>query len=543
MPHHKSCPFFGYGVCFSLRNTAEDCHSFSEATIQACNNSESVQFSCGLQHKNVTQNYIYLLRKSQQTCSSRNMETEVKSEADFRDFLDEHVRWNISFFVVDESNERCLNLYKLNMSSNSQLHTECYEEMDMFGTTHCGCNYTDEEEKQNLLRKTSSGFMILGVISLIGNITVIFIEVRALIQKHLVAKEKTVYRVLILNLSISDLLMGIYITLFSIIIQFNELLDFNMIPELCHFFGVISVLSSEISVTVLVLICLYRWVGIAYPYKEIGLKELKIIIALMWIIWLIVAFIPALSVDLTGFTFIDGIQFLDKPRHYMLFYRALEFFQHISNGSSNNNVSQVIPVFKKLIQYNNRDLLHTLLNHSGILKDNAYNYLGYYSYDGSCSLRTFITTPFSDQYYTLCILFYNLFAFIFIFIACIVICKHLAKNVKMVKQNCRTVSEQRLSENNKIYLRLFLVIVTDFLCWVPICVTALYFYFKDPYDSDGNSSEHVNCNDKMSTFYSMSVAVLVLIPINSVINPYLYSWHNWKKVLKKCKNFVCKKLM
>ena len=461
---------------------------------------------------------------------------EVNSEADFRDFLDEHVRWNISFFVLNKTNKASSNLCKLNMTSNSALHAKCYEEKDIFQTIYCDCNYTAGMEKQKDLCKTSSVFMVLGVISFIGNITVIFIEVRALIRKRSVAKEKTVYRVLILNLSISDLLMGFYLTFFPITFQFDELLEFNKIPELCHFFGVISVLSSEISVTVLVLICLYRWIGIAYPYKIIRLKELKIIISLMWIIWLIVALIPALSVDLIGFMFTDGIQFLNKSMHHIKFDKALKLFKYISNGSSNNNVSQVKDVLKKLVQYDNRDLLHTLLNHSGLLKDNDFNYLGYYAYYYSCTLRTIITTPFSDQYYTLSILFYNFLAFIFIFIACIVICKHLAKNAKNVEQNGRTINEKKLSENNKIYFHLFLVIVTDFLCWIPICVTAFYYYF-----SDHMSSESENC-EMASTFFKMSCAVLVLMPINSVINPYLYSWNLWKKLLKKCKNFVCQKL-
>ena len=521
---------------------------FLEATIQARSNSECVQFSC-----DVTQNNTYLFcrqQKSQQTNSSRNMEeklAKVNSKAEFRDFIDEHVRWNISIFV-DKSNEACSqatkheNFYKLNVTSNSQPHPQCYIKANIFEATDCFCNYTADEEKRKLLRKASSVFMILGVISLIGNITVIFIEVRALIQKHSVATEKTIFRVLILNLSISDLLMGFYITFFPIALQFDGLLESNEIPELCNFFGVISVLSSEISVTVLVLICVYRWVGIVYPYKRVRLKVLKNVISIMWIVWLIVALIPALSVDLIGLIFKDGVQFSDDPKHDIIFNRALELFKHISSGLSTNNVSQVIPVLGKLVRYDNRDLLHTLLNNSGILQYNDFNYFGYYSYYYSCTLRTFITTPFSDQYYTLLILLYNFLAFIFISVACIVIYKHAAKNAKIVEQNGQTVNEQKLSENNEILRRLLFVIVTDFLCWIPICVTAFYFYLENSYHSFGQSSQRKNCKTKFSIFVDMSFAVLALMPINSVINPYLYSWRVWKQFLKKCKSFVCKKL-
>ena len=517
---------------------------------------ECVQFSCELEDSNITQNntelqstvqnstYLFCRqREIQRSNSSKTIEeklAKLNSHTDFRDFLDEHVRWNISFFVIDKSIETCSNLPKSSKSSNPQLYPQCYNEKNMFETTYCGCKYTTKEDKiREFLQQIFTVFLVLGVISLIGNITVIFTELRALIRKRSVAEEKSVYRVLVLNLSISDLLMGFYLTFFPLTFQFNELHEFNMIPELCHFFGVVSVLSSEISVTVLVLICLYRWIGIAHPYKIIRLKRLKIVVAFMWIIWLIVALIPALRVDLIGFIFTDGIQFSDKPMHFIIFDKALALFKHISNGSRNNNVSQVKPVLKKLVQYKSRDLLHTFLNQLGILNDNGFNYLGYYSYHSSCTLRTFITTPFSYQYYSLSILFYNFFAFIFISIACIVICKNVAKTAKIVEQNGQTVNKQKLRENIQIYRRLLLVIVTDFLCWIPISVTAFYFYFEYQYSSE--LSKFMSCNTK-STFYYMPLVVLILMPINSVINPYLYSWHIWKKVLKKCKNFVCKKL-
>ena len=509
---------------------------------QAFDNSECVQFSCDPKRGKMKQDYTYMFcrqRKLHKTNSLRNIKaklTEIHSEADFRDILNEYIQWNISSFVVNESIENCSKITKSNANRIRQLPPECYEKKDMFDKTYCGCKDSSEEKKRKFFRKSSHVFMILGVISLIGNITVIFIEVRALIQKHSVATEKSLYRVLVLNLSISDMLMGFYFTFFPITLQFDKLFEFNKIPELCNFFGVISVLSSEVSVTVLVLICVYRWIGIVYPYRAIRLKVLKTIIVVMWIVWLIVALLPALSVDLVGFFFTEGIQFSNKSQSYIFFHRALKLFKYISRGASNNTVSQVIPVFRKLVDYNSPDLLYTFLNHSGIFKDDDFNYRGYYSYYYSCTIRTFIDTTFSHQYYTISILLYNFFAFIFISIACFVIYKQLARNEKSIKQNSLSEKERKLIENRKIYRRLVLVIVTDCLCWIPICVIAFSFYFESLFRSKDKST----C-DKAEKF-AMSCLVLVLMPINSLINPYLYSWHIWKKLLKKCKAFFLKKL-
>ena len=496
---------------------------------------ECVQLSCDRKHKNTTKNNTLFCRQSRRptTYTLKNMEEALKkinSEADFRTFLDEYVHWNVSFSKINQSIEKSYDCSKSATNSNLQQFYECYKSMDRF--PNCSNNQTPGKEERKFLNKISSVFMISGVISLIGNITVIFIEVRALIRKRSVAEEKTVYRILILNLSISDLLMGFYITFFPITLQFDELPEFNKIPELCNFFGVISVLSSEVSVTVLVLICFYRWIGIVYPFKTIRLKVLKTIIVVMWIVWLIIALLPALSVDLIGFFFIDGIQLSNKSKPHIIFHRVLKLFEHIFSGANKNTLGHVIPAFRKLVDFNSSDLLQTFLNHLGILKNNDFNYLGYYSYDNSCTLRTFITTSFSHQYYTLCILFYNFLAFTFISIACIVISKQLARNEKSVEQNGLSVNEQKLIENKKIYRRLLFVVITDCLCWIPICVIAFSIYFKNLYQSKGKR----DCSTK-SIQLALTGIVLVLMPINSIINPYLYSWHIWKKLLKKCKTF------
>ena len=497
--------------------------------MQDCGQCECVQFSCDQKHTNTL-----LCRQSRTptTCIFENMKealTKVNSEAHFRASLDEYVQWNVGFTIFNQSIEESYNCSKLATSRNLKQFVKCYKSMRM----PQNCSHTSKEERK-CSGKTSAVFMIFGVISLIGNITVIFIEVRALIRKRLVAKEKSVYRVLILNLCISDLLMGFYITFYPINLQFHKLITSNKIPELCNFFGVISVLSSEISVTVLVLICLYRWVGIVYPYKTIRLKVLKIVVIVMWIIWLIVALLPALSVDLIGLFFTDGIKLLNEKKGDISFSRLLELFEHISNGASDNTVSHVTPILKKVVDYNSPDLLQTFLIHSGILKDNDFSYLSYYSYHHSCTLRIFITNRLSHYYYSLSILFYNFLAFIFISISCIVIFKQLARNKKSMDPNGLTVNEQKLIENRKIYHRLLLVIVTDCLCWIPICVIAFSFYFRNLYQLKGNKC------DKTSEKFALSCVVLVLMPINSLINPYLYSWHIWKKLLKKCKTFFVK---
>ena len=507
---------------------------------------ECIQLSCGLKHRKMLQDknktyFFCLQRRNRTTDPSTNVEAElnkVNSEADYRQFLHEHIQWKTSFLVVNNSNETCAKFLGSKISSNNlQLFPECHEKRDMFEETYCSCNHTVDDEKRNYLLNLSNLFVLLGTISVIGNITVFFIEARALIQKPSIAKEETVCRVLVLNLSTSDLLMGIYLTVFPLSRKFIE---GRPIPKLCSFLGIISVLSSEISVTVLVLICLYRWIGIAYPYKVIRLKVLKIVIAVMWINWLIIASLPVLSVDLIGFIFIDGIRFSDtcKSQRDIRFDQALRLFICISNGNSSNAVSHAIPVFKKLANYNSQGLLNTTLSHLGMIKEyDKFHYVGYYSYPRLCTSYVFANTPFSHQYYSLIILFYNFIAFIIILIAYIVIWKKISKSANLNRQSANA---QKVTENTKIYRRLFLVIFTDFLCWFPVCVIAFYFYFNDLYGWEEILPDFRDCPKNRKKFFSL-ISVSVLIPINSVVNPYLYSWFTWKQLLKKCKTFCARR--
>ena len=501
---------------------------------------ECIRFPCGLKRRKTSQNKTYLFclqRRNRTTDFSTNVKAElnkVNSEADYRQFLHEHIQWKTSFFVVNNSNETCTKFLGWKISChNPRLSPQCYNKKEMFEETHCGCDYTVNDEKRELFHHIFYLFILLGTISVIGNITVFFVEARALIKKRSIAKEEKVYRVLVLNLSISDLLMGIYLTVFPLK---KECL--KIMPKLCSFLGIISVLSSQISVTVLVLIGLYRWIGTAYPYKVIRLKVLKIVIAVMWIIWLIIASLPVLSVDLIGFIFTNGIRFSNKSQHDIKFHQALRLFKHISNGFTSNAVSHAIPVFKKLANYNSQGLLNTTLSHLGMIKEyDKFHYVGYYSYRSLCTINVFANTPFSHQYYSLIILFYNFIAFIIILIAYIVIWKKISKSAN---QNCQSANAQKATENTKIYRRLFLVIFTDFLCWFPVCVIAFYFYFNDLYGWEEILPDFRDCPRNRKKFFSL-ISVSVLIPINSIVNPYLYSWFTWKQLLKKCKTFCARR--
>ena len=124
---------------------------------------------------------------------------------------------------------------------------------------------------------------ILGLFALLSNFGVLFH------RYHTKEKENKVQLLLISNLSISDMIMGVYM----IIISSADLYYKRMFPSelwrvsfACKFAGTLSVLSSEASVFFVTMISVDRLIGIRYPFStyRIGTKTSRILSLVLWLI-------------------------------------------------------------------------------------------------------------------------------------------------------------------------------------------------------------------------------------------------------------------
>ena len=77
---------------------------------------------------------------------------------------------------------------------------------------------------------------------------------------------------------------------------------------------------------------------------------------------------------------------------------------------------------------------------------------------------------------------------------------------KVRSKTINNCSEKRSENDKKLLIRVFLIITTDVACWLPIIVLSYASYFGYPIP------------DVMHPISS-----IVLLPINSLINPILYS--------------------
>ena len=106
---------------------------------------------------------------------------------------------------------------------------------------------------------------ILGLTALVGNLFVILTRV-------IVKEDNKVHSFLLTNLAISDLLMGVYLLIIAIKDAqwqgeyFKHDFDWRS-GTTCAFTGVLSMVSSEVSVLMLTLITTDRLICIVFPFK------------------------------------------------------------------------------------------------------------------------------------------------------------------------------------------------------------------------------------------------------------------------------------
>ena len=114
--------------------------------------------------------------------------------------------------------------------------------------------------------------------------------------------------------------------------------------------------------------------------------------------------------------------------------------------------------------------------------------------------------------YSLAIISVNFVCFIAIAVGYIMMFDRSRKSQLKVKSN------RREKADSKMQRRISRIIITDFMCWIPICIMA-----------------YVKC----AGYYVDDVAYIVsaglLLPINSAFNPLLYS-PLLDKLIEKCKS-------
>ena len=428
--------------------------------------------------------------------------------------------------------------------------TKCYTNINdrVFRDGICSsCECPNNNKLKDQFMKTYCGlFVVMGIIAIFGNSVVICNETKTLIKsfKKSVVKERKIYSYLILNLCLADLLMGVYILVLPIAFKF-DFLD----VYLCTALGIISTTSIQVSATVLIMISAYRLYGVVKPYRLVHYKLTLAMMCVSWAFWFFVTSIPVLKWDILGISFLRRVKF-DSIKFPMNLSKMVNAFEFLVNVINKNNFTDVISVMDSVVNHTNVDVLLQTIDSFGFvdIDQESYDVVGYYFKGGACTVDFQINYSKNWKYFSISLLAFNVNAFAFIFIACLVTIRHISFSGKKPFFSCKTncfkfpqanevqdlnnsqaFDRKTKSENKKVYLRLLLVVMTDFICWIPICTICIFYLIRSISITDCKM-----CEPKEFRLW-FSTVVAVLIPLNSVINPYIYSYKMWKRLYFRLK--------
>ena len=367
--------------------------------------------------------------------------------------------------------------------------------------------------------------MICWLVGMLAMLLNCFTMVRGMTSLKLCETENLMISKLLMTLvAFGDFLIGLYMVILSVydsIIHGKEFCRHQakwLTGTPCRLLGVISTLGSQISLFTMTVLSVIRMYGLTFKALRVpGPINKKSIMRVVSIAILIitaasaVAFtplIPSLE-DL----FVQGmyydpaykvfIGFPNKERHVNV---LKAYYRH----SRTSNVS----LFTKDMSWKEIgemvDGMFTA-DHGKLTRQPVH----FYGNDGVCLFKYFVRTDdarrsrkTSDNKYTQndpvvwTMLIVNFLCFIIISVCYIIIACETRKSSKRSGQQD---NPERLRDERAIQRKIFIIIATDFLCWVPfLAISALHYL------------QQIDASDQYVTF-----AMLVL-PLNSVINPLVY---------------------
>ena len=339
-----------------------------------------------------------------------------------------------------------------------------------------------------------AAFWIIGFIVLLGNAWVV-VDTAKFLNKQTVLDFARFQRVIILNISIADFIMGIYlVTIAALSLSFSGIygsVDREWRSSLrCSIIGSLSVISSESSCFFMVVLTAFRLNKICKPFLSLNSSLIfwKLSIIATWLLSICLSIIP-----------IAG-----EASSYFVYSISFSSRFHENGSIKVAQLKKFMCRYAILSKTTVKDFGSELESVKMFLKTNLPDSLpvqmfGYYGETSVCMPRFYVESGEPSWEYTFLLITVNLLCFILIAVSYL---KIYWRSNKSSAKVCCTGSEQQAIRMQK---RIARIIATDFCCWIPICIMA-----------------YVRLGVMYSNFVYQFTAVF-LLPINSVINPFLFS--------------------
>ena len=337
---------------------------------------------------------------------------------------------------------------------------ECYVSEDIH------CTATDDRSPFLTCDRLLSDRILVVVMWLIG-LNAIGGNIFVLSQKQKKTGKNKVQTFLLCNLAVSDLLMGVYMLLIaSADISFGEY--FPMHAEAwrsgitCRIAGTISILSSEASVFFVTLISIDRYLHIRYPLSRRTLtkKSSAVVVCILWISSLTLGIVPS---SLAG----------KSDRFY-----------------TNSHVCIGLPLSKLHVYKTYHDM----------------NWKEICSADGICYWKQPVESEYVGEVNGM--IFASIMFLGLNFLCYLVILMCYVEIVRIVFRSSRRAGlTTEMKKQVRMTAKVAALVFTDFACWFPIIIIGILV--------------QVGVLTLPADVFAWCVTFV--LPINSAINPYLYT--------------------
>ena len=485
----------------------------------------------------------------------KKLALHVSSEKDVKTLLD-YVNWELFIYICEKS----ICNYAINQQHRFQhlcsANASCcwsssYEAVVSPARRCVNSNCTDFLQTSALSRWYI--FFVFGILCLCGNFVVIYQKIIEIWKNQKQPKNIMIYNILVLNLSVANLLMGIYLIAVSLEIRYkleNDIYFSN--HSFCNTFGVISTVSTQTSISILAIISFYRLVSLRFPYKNQHVKVVVGIVVSTWLMWLVIALLPTIPLEplVTILTF--GISKNRKILSGTLntFEITIPLIKDLKSLFSSKQYEEINLVLEEVCKYPTRLVLSKIHDRFGWINldiDNWF-YVGHYNLNYICTTNLFVDGTYFNEfdYFGLTFAFINLAISIVIITAYVFITFVVSDNKKIAcilcrlckskQENCQhsfrtQLNQARNAENQRIFKRISIIIITNMFFVTPLCLAALVEWLI-PLNETGN--------DVLKALIDVQTVLLFVVPLNSIINPYIYSFAFWRNCFKKLKDKVCK---
>ena len=315
----------------------------------------------------------------------------------------------------------------------------------------------------------------------------------------------------------------------------------------CSIVGSLALISSEASCFLMVTLTTFRLYYVYRPLSSITAScwRWKVCIFMSWFVAVFLGVFPMLKIA-PEFYFPDfamksssgvtvllreyqteeitcslvGLDRSNYSNHE--FISELEYWnKHFSRNAAQYQFEYCLTLFPTYQDFKDHRDVMKLVTSCFFNKAPEAN-IGFYSFSDTCLPRFFTRPGLPGWEYTIAIITLNLTCFVFIAVSYILI--YIRSTKKRPVNAASTVDLQK--REAKIQKRIAVIIITDFACWLPICIMAFVAFLGLYYN-----------------FVLQEIAEGFLLPINSALNPFLYSVNLSKlfkrlrcRPLKKCRN-------